>query len=169
MMLACTWLVSLRQGRVARATQFGDSGRRALRRRASSLAFTLGGQPDHRALHDRSLPSDPLSVYNGARGAQMDITFNELLFEHPLGAGLGRWGMAAAYFGTYSGVETSIWAEIQFTGWMIDGGVLMVFLYCRRLDRHGDGAWRRIADGTQLAAGAVRRRGAQRRISAPRC
>jgi hypothetical protein len=35
--------------------------------------------------------------------------------------------MAAAYFGT-PGLK-GIWAEIQITGWMIDGGILMVVLY----------------------------------------
>ena len=50
-----------------------------------------------------------------------------MLYQYPLGAGLGRWGMAGGYFGT-AGLP-GLWAEIQFTGWMIDGGVLMIFLY----------------------------------------
>ncbi len=69
---------------------------------------------------------DPLAVYYRARGVQLDITFSQLLFDYPLGAGLGRWGMAANYFGT--GLP-GIWAEIQITGWMIDGGILMIVLY----------------------------------------
>ncbi len=70
---------------------------------------------------------DPLAVYYRARGVQLDITFSQLLFDYPLGAGLGRWGMAAAYFGT-PGLP-GIWAEIQITGWMIDGGILMMLFY----------------------------------------
>jgi hypothetical protein len=58
---------------------------------------------------------------------QLDITFSQLLYDYPLGAGLGRWGMAAGYFGT-SGLP-GLWAEIQITGWMIDGGILMIVLY----------------------------------------
>lgn len=70
---------------------------------------------------------DPLAVYYRARGVQLDITFSQLLFDYPLGAGLGRWGMAGGYFGT-PGVP-GLWAEIQITGWMIDGGILMIVLY----------------------------------------
>jgi len=55
------------------------------------------------------------------------VTFGQMLTDAPLGAGLGRWGMAGGYFGTVAG--KGIWAEIQFTGWMIDGGVLMIALY----------------------------------------
>ena len=89
-------------------------------------AVTLGGESvlsRFMTLFD----DDPLAVYYRARGVQLDITFSELLYQYPLGAGLGRWGMAAAYFGT-PGVK-GIWAEIQIAGWMIDGGILMVVLY----------------------------------------
>jgi hypothetical protein len=47
-----------------------------------------------------------------------------MFVDSPLGQGLGRWGMAGGYFGT-----TDLWAEIQFTGWMIDGGILLIALY----------------------------------------
>ena len=50
-----------------------------------------------------------------------------MLYEYPLGAGLGRWGMAAGYFGTAG--APGLWAEIQITGWMIDGGVIMIVVY----------------------------------------
>jgi hypothetical protein len=108
------------------------------------LAFALGGQ----TIMERMMTlfaSDPMTVYSGARGAHMDITFNQLFIDHPFGAGLGRWGMAAAYFGTYTGIDTSIWAEIQFTGWMIDGGILMVFLYCGALVVAALAQWQLIA------------------------
>jgi hypothetical protein len=72
-------------------------------------------------------------VYQGARGAQFNITFSEMLYEHPLGAGLGRWGMTATYFGNFTLLSRPLWAEIQFTGWMIDGGVLLIALYCGAL------------------------------------
>jgi hypothetical protein len=90
------------------------------------VAVTLGGT----SIMDRFMSlfaDDPLAVYYRARGVQLDITFSQLLFEYPLGAGLGRWGMAAAYF-TGPALK-GIWAEIQITGWMIDGGILMIVLY----------------------------------------
>lgn len=94
------------------------------------LAVTLGGE----SVLSRFMTlfaDDPLAVYYRARGTQLDITFSQLLYEYPLGAGLGRWGMAAGYFGT-AGLA-GIWAEIQITGWMIDGGVLMIALYAGAL------------------------------------
>jgi hypothetical protein len=131
MMMGIYTLTSFRQGRVSRATQFGVlSG--AIVFGAFAIALALGGQ----VIQDRVmtlLGGDPLAVYQGARGTQLSLTFNELLFEHPLGAGVGRWGMAALYFGTFTNLSYSIWAEIQFTGWMLDGGVLMIGLYCGAL------------------------------------
>jgi hypothetical protein len=73
--------------------------------------------------------ADPLTVYQGARGAQLTLTFADLIYQYPFGAGLGRWGMAAMYFGSSNPTSGSIWAEIQFTGWVIDGGFLMIALY----------------------------------------
>jgi hypothetical protein len=73
------------------------------------------------------LTGDPLEVYYRARGVQLNNTFSEMLYDYPLGAGLGRWGMAGAYFGNPG--ERGLWAEIQIAGWMIDGGVPMLFLY----------------------------------------
>lgn len=89
-------------------------------------AVTLGGE----SVLNRFMTlfaDDPLAVYYRARGVQLDITFSQLLFDYPLGAGLGRWGMAGGYFGT-PGLR-GIWAEIQITGWMLDGGILMIALY----------------------------------------
>ncbi len=90
------------------------------------IAITLGGA----SILNRFMTlfaDDPLAVYYRARGVQLDITFSQLLFDFPFGAGLGRWGMAASYFGT-PGLP-GIWAEIQITGWMIDGGFLMLVFY----------------------------------------
>jgi hypothetical protein len=90
------------------------------------VAITLGGD----TITSRVMTlfsGDPLEVYYRARGAQLHHTFSELLYAYPLGAGLGRWGMAGAYFGNPA--DAGLWAEIQIAGWVIDGGVLMLFLY----------------------------------------
>jgi hypothetical protein len=90
-----------------------------------AIAFTLGGD----SVFDRVMTlfaDDPMAVYYKARGNQLDYTLNEMLYEFPFGAGLARWGMAAGYF---AAAGPRIWAEIQITGWMIDGGILMVALY----------------------------------------
>jgi hypothetical protein len=76
--------------------------------------------------------TDPLTVYHGSRGVQLDLTFGQMFVDAPLGSGLGRWGMAGGYFGT-ADASKMLWAEIQFTGWMIDGGILLIVLYCGAL------------------------------------
>lgn len=124
-MAAVYVLVLLRQGRAGKATSFGIMAGAVL---AGSfvLAVALGGQ----SVVDRFLTlfaDDPMSVYYRSRGVQLDYTLTEMLYEFPFGAGLGRWGMAGGYF---SGSNVpSLWAEIQITGWMIDGGVPLIFLY----------------------------------------
>jgi hypothetical protein len=63
------------------------------------------------------------------RGIFIEHTIDELLYEYPMGAGLGRWGMMRANFGSPGNPNEQIWVEIQMTGWLLDGGVLMWFTY----------------------------------------
>ena len=144
-MMAIYVLVSLRQGRTAKASQFGILAGGAVVL-SLSLAVALGGS----AITDRVnslFASDPLTVYKGARGDLLTYTFYDLLFQYPLGAGLGRWGMASGYFGSSNPGSAAIWAEIQFTGWMIDGGVLMIFVYLGALVTATASQWRIAQDG----------------------
>jgi len=154
MMLVYSLTLS-RQGRVGRATQFAVLAGGVFFG-GFILAVSLGGHE----ISDRFyslFASDPLSVYRGARGAHFDMTFNELLVDHPFGAGIGRWGMPAAYFGTFSERNPPIWAEIQLTGWMIDGGIFMFFLYGGALLVTAFNEWRvAMASNDRLATcGAV--------------
>jgi hypothetical protein len=121
--------VLLRQGRAGKATTFGIMAGAVL---AGSfvVAVSLGGE----AIVERFLTlfaEDPMSVYYRARGVQLDYTLTEMLYQFPFGAGLGRWGMASGYFGTPT--VASLWAEIQITGWMIDGGIILIFVYSMAL------------------------------------
>ena len=126
-MMIVYFFVAIRQGRAARATQFAILAG-GLAAGAFMLALALGGQTVHTRFMTL-LASDPLSVYQRARGVQLNVTFGDLLVNHPLGSGLGRWGMVANYFGSFTPGNDAIWAEIQLTGWMIDGGILMIGLY----------------------------------------
>ena len=92
-------------------------------------AATLGGE----ALSERfsGLTDTGLfTTFQENRGQFLQYTLNELLFKYPWGAGLGRWGMMQVYFG-----DASMWqappihVEIQMTGWLLDGGVLMWAFY----------------------------------------
>ena len=70
------------------------------------------------------IEADPQTVFYSNRGFFLEHTFTKLLPEYPLGAGLGRWGMIASYFNDGGNpASTPIWAEIQWTGWLIDGGI----------------------------------------------
>jgi hypothetical protein len=77
---------------------------------------------------------DPRQVYYRNRGIFLEYTVNELIPQFPLGAGLGRWGMINTYLGNNADPERGpLWAEIQLTGWVYDGGVLMIALYALAL------------------------------------
>ena len=93
-------------------------------------AQSLGGQ----STIDRFatlLADDPSKVYEkSARMGMVTYAFDTLLFEHPLGAGLGRWGMMRAYFGDETNSDSPpIWAEVQFASWVLDGGIVLLLLY----------------------------------------
>jgi hypothetical protein len=117
--------VLMAQKRITKATTFATFAI-SLVVVSFGVAIALGGE----SITSRFmtlLTGDPLEVYYRARGVQLNNTFSEMLYDYPLGAGLGRWGMAGAYFGNPG--ERGLWAEIQIAGWMIDGGVPMLFLY----------------------------------------
>jgi hypothetical protein len=117
--------VLMAQRRVAKATTFAIFAG-SLVGLSFLVAIALGGE----SITSRFMTlfaGDPLEVYYRARGVQLNNTFSDMLYAYPLGAGLGRWGMAGAYFGNPG--DAGLWAEIQIAGWMIDGGVPMLFLY----------------------------------------
>jgi hypothetical protein len=72
--------------------------------------------------------SRPGAVYYNERGHFLIDAFTKLLPETPFGRGLGHWGMMAAYFGRPDAAD-SVWVEIQWAGWIVDGGAPLVLLY----------------------------------------
>jgi hypothetical protein len=73
---------------------------------------------------------DPSTVYYSNRGRFLEHTLEEVLPNYPLGAGLGRWGMMYSYFGEEGDPERGpLWAEIQWTAWLYDGGVPLTLAY----------------------------------------
>ena len=71
-----------------------------------------------------------LRTYQENRGFFLEHTVRELPFQYPFGAGLGRWGMMSAYFAEPENWRhPALYAEIQMTGWLYDGGVLMWVFY----------------------------------------
>ena len=94
-------------------------------------AISVGGQSVTNRLASL-VADDPSQVYYANRGHFLQRTITDLLPRFPLGAGMGRWGMMHYYFGdkTAPAERGEIWAEIQWTGWLLDGGVPLVLLYC---------------------------------------
>jgi hypothetical protein len=71
-----------------------------------------------------------MHVYHLNRGIFLENTLTQLLPEFPVGAGLGRWGMMNAYFGDPLNWESPpIYAELQWTGWILDGGAPLALAY----------------------------------------
>jgi hypothetical protein len=71
------------------------------------------------------LETPPAELYYRNRGHFLQATLDVLIWEYPLGAGLGRWGMIHAYFGDPgAGPERGmLWSELQWTAWVYDGGI----------------------------------------------
>lgn len=152
-MAAAYMFVLVRQGRAAKASTFGLLAVSVLVG-SFSLAVALGGQSVSNRVFSL-FGSDPFDTYYRARGLQLDYTLTEMIFQFPFGAGLGRWGMAAGYFA--AGPVSTIWAEIQVTGWMIDGGLPLIALYVGALVATGLQGFRlaRTAAHPRLAACAA--------------
>jgi hypothetical protein len=90
---------------------------------AFAFARSLGGDTVTQRI--ATLVADnPGTVYYGARGRYLEDLMDQIPM-YPLGAGLGRWGMISYYFGGTS----DLWAEIQWTAWLYDGGLPLLFVY----------------------------------------
>jgi hypothetical protein len=64
------------------------------------------------------------------RGGFIEQTFSHMIFEYPLGAGAGRWGMMNYHFARFdTNLPHGIWVEIQPTGWVVDGGIPLLLAY----------------------------------------
>ena len=94
-----------------------------------SWAIAVGGTQTQDRLN--TLFTDSFqNIYQQNRGHFLQDTINNLLPQYPLGAGLGRWGMMNNCFGDPTNMEAKpIWVEIQWTAWVLDGGLPLVIVY----------------------------------------
>jgi hypothetical protein len=95
-----------------------------------ALAVLLGGESVISRLQTL-VAGSPGEVYYQNRGKFLEYTVYDLLPRFPFGAGLGRWGMTSLYFGTGGDIMASedVYVEIQWTGWVLDGGLPLVLAY----------------------------------------
>ncbi|MCS7034055.1 MAG: hypothetical protein NZ561_08680 [Phycisphaerae bacterium] len=91
-------------------------------------AFAAGGEQTV-ARVNTLFAEDPTTVYMRNRGNFLLHTIYVLIPEFPLGAGLGRWGMVQNYLGRFGDGAPPLWAELQLTGWVYDGGVPLAVVY----------------------------------------
>ena len=92
-------------------------------------AVALGGTAITERVNSLTV-ENPGEVYHENRGQFLIYTIDEALPEYPLGAGPGRWGMMFYYFGDQRNAKNpGLWAEIQWTAWLYDGGVALVLVY----------------------------------------
>lgn len=121
-------VVLIRIGQIARATAMVSSVT-ALFISTFSWAIAIGGTSTRQRISSLFAGSAQ-EVYQKNRGGFLQDTIQRLLPQYPLGAGLGRWGMINSYFGdnTYL-VSQPIWVEIQWTGWLLDGGIPLILAY----------------------------------------
>jgi hypothetical protein len=127
LMFGAYFAVLMVQARKSRAVFFGGIAA-GIVVATFSFALTLGGE----SIAERTFTlfaQDPVALYAGSRGGQLSYTFGEILQRYPFGAGLGRWGMIAVYFGSSGRPEVEpLWVEIQVAGWAIDGGIVLLIL-----------------------------------------
>jgi hypothetical protein len=124
-----------------------------------SWAVAVGGK----SVTDRlsTLTADRADdVYYRNRGHFLEETLDYWLPRYPFGAGLGRWGMMNQYFGDKKDLYAeSLWVEIQWTGWLFDGGVPLVLVYAGALVLACATAWRvarsRLPGGLPLAGALI--------------
>jgi hypothetical protein len=70
----------------------------------------------------------PGQVYYENRGRFLEDAIFKTLPRAPLGEGLGHWGMTATYFGG-GRPGKAVWVEIQWAGWIVDGGAPLLLTY----------------------------------------
>jgi hypothetical protein len=121
-------VIRLRQGRLLQGSWIAVGGV-AMIAASFAWAVALGGE----SLSERFaglLDTGIFTTFQENRGLFLEYTVRELLFQFPLGAGLGRWGMMHVYFGNPAMWQSPpIHVEIQITGWLLDGGFPMWVLY----------------------------------------
>ena len=71
---------------------------------------------------------DPVTVFGQNRGGFVRDAFDRMLWENPLGGGMGWWGMTHMYFGN-TRVRSPVWVELMWQAWLQDGGIPLLIGY----------------------------------------
>lgn len=93
-----------------------------------TIATSLAGPAVSRRM-ESLVRSRPGNVYYSERGHFLQDALTRQLPDAPLGSGMGRWGMTATYFPSPDPRAKTVWVEIQWAGWIVDGGIPLVLGY----------------------------------------
>ncbi|MDB5296343.1 MAG: hypothetical protein JWO31_2326 [Phycisphaerales bacterium] len=91
----------------------------------TATAFTIGGE----STIDRwstLVGAEAPTTFHGYRGMFLEALLTQDIWIYPAGAGMGRWGMMNAYFGT---PDKALWAEMMWQSLLYDGGIPLMILY----------------------------------------
>jgi len=66
--------------------------------------------------------------YQSSRGGFIQETFDKLIWDYPVGTGLGWWGTIYGVFGDKTHPST-VWVEVMWPAWVMDGGIPLMVLY----------------------------------------
>ena len=111
--------------RSAFALASGGAGRAD---RGPVLGGTDRGEPGLRAVRDARRAPIPTSLFYRARGGYVLEAFQRIIWEYPLGYGLGWWGMTNMLFADPARISP-VWVEVMIPGWIFDGGVPLLVFY----------------------------------------
>jgi hypothetical protein len=134
-LLASFLAVSLVRNRRAPGMKFARVG--VLAAAMVVLSFWIATAVGGEAVAQRFLDipqTGVLETYNNSRGIFVKDAFTRLLPENPFGVGVGRWGMMCQYFCDFDDPgHPPLYAEIQLTGWIYDGGAPLLLAYLAAL------------------------------------
>jgi hypothetical protein len=124
--LAVVWVFLLLRRRYAQAAQLAVGGALAL---AGALAWavrSLGGGVLTRFVSVVGTGEGPTGY--SSRAFYVQEALGKVLWEHPLGYGMGWWGQIYAMFGTL-GKISPVWVEVMIPAWVYDGGFPLLLGY----------------------------------------
>jgi hypothetical protein len=116
------------------------------------LAVTSGGKGVSQRVTGL-VETGVINSYQRNRGAFAEQTLTRVVFEYPFGAGVGRWGMMSYYFRRLdANPGPPLYAEIQITGWVLDGGMPLLIAYVAAIVSTLLGLYRLAARGNRWIA-----------------
>ena len=149
--MAAMAVIRLRQGRVMQSGWIAMIAG-GLTLAGFAWAVNVGGD----VVYDRFFgitETGVVQTFRQNRGFFLEYTLTDSVFEYPIGAGLGRWGMMTVYFSEPANwMYPALHAEIQLTGWLFDGGLPLWLFYGGAIVLALRHSYRVAVHGTEMLA-----------------